>query len=69
MEKPIDPKKEGAVMKHAEEISSSREDTEKSAHYQEPDWFTRHILNSAVKVSTRMGLSLLGSRARCTTHL
>jgi deazaflavin-dependent oxidoreductase (nitroreductase family) len=32
------------------------------AHYQEPDWMTRHIANPLVAFSTRMGLSLRGSR-------
>ena len=32
------------------------------AHYKEPDWFTRHILNSLIKGLTRMGVSVWGSR-------
>jgi deazaflavin-dependent oxidoreductase (nitroreductase family) len=31
-------------------------------HYQEPDWFTRHVANPLVSFATRMGLSLRGSR-------
>jgi hypothetical protein len=32
------------------------------AHYKEPDWFTRHILNSLIKGLTRLGVSVWGSR-------
>ena len=32
------------------------------AHYREPDWFTRHIFNGAVKGLTRLGISVFGSR-------
>jgi len=32
------------------------------AHYKEPDWFTRHIFNGAVKGLTRLGISVFGSR-------
>ena len=31
-------------------------------HYQEPGWFTRHVFNAAVAASTRLGLSVWGSR-------
>lgn len=30
--------------------------------YLEPDWFTRHLLNPAVKAMTRIGVSFWGSR-------
>ena len=30
------------------------------AHYKEPDWFTRHILNSLIKGLTRLGVSVVG---------
>jgi hypothetical protein len=33
-----------------------------AAHYKEPDWFTRVILNNAIKGLTRMGVSVWGSR-------
>jgi hypothetical protein len=33
-----------------------------TAHYKEPDWFTRHIFNSVVKGLTRVGVSVWGSR-------
>ena len=33
-----------------------------SPHYKRPGWFTRHIFNAAVAASTKLGLSLLGSR-------
>jgi hypothetical protein len=33
-----------------------------AAYYKEPDWFTRHIFNNAVKGLTRMGVSVWGSR-------
>jgi hypothetical protein len=33
-----------------------------TAHYKEPDWFTRHIFNSVVKGLTRLGVSVWGSR-------
>ena len=32
------------------------------AHYKEPDWFTRHVFNGAVKGLTRLGISVRGSR-------
>jgi deazaflavin-dependent oxidoreductase (nitroreductase family) len=32
------------------------------AHYRRPDWFTQHIFNPLVALSTRLGLSLFGSR-------
>jgi hypothetical protein len=32
------------------------------AHYREPDWFTRFILNNVIKGLTRMGVSVWGSR-------
>jgi deazaflavin-dependent oxidoreductase (nitroreductase family) len=31
-------------------------------HYQRPDWFTKHVFNNLVAVSTRLGLSVWGSR-------
>ena len=34
----------------------------RSAHYKEPDWFTRNIFNSVVKGLTRLGVSVWGSR-------
>ncbi len=33
-----------------------------NSHYQEPDWFTRHIFNNVVKGLTRIGISVMGSR-------
>jgi deazaflavin-dependent oxidoreductase (nitroreductase family) len=32
------------------------------AHYQRAGWFTRNVFNRAVAISTRMGLSMWGSR-------
>ena len=32
------------------------------AHYQKPDWFTKHVFNNFVGVCTRLGLSVWGSR-------
>jgi deazaflavin-dependent oxidoreductase (nitroreductase family) len=32
------------------------------AHYVEPGWFTRNVFNRAVALSTRLGLSVWGSR-------
>ena len=31
-------------------------------HYQRPGWFTKHVFNRAVALSTRLGLSVWGSR-------
>jgi deazaflavin-dependent oxidoreductase (nitroreductase family) len=31
-------------------------------HFKEPGWFTRHVFNPLVAASTRLGLSLAGSR-------
>jgi len=31
-------------------------------HYQRPDWFTKHVFNGLVALSTRLGLSVWGSR-------
>ncbi|MEO8746029.1 MAG: nitroreductase/quinone reductase family protein [Candidatus Dormiibacterota bacterium] len=31
-------------------------------HYQRPDWFTKHVFNRAVALSTRFGISVWGSR-------
>ena len=31
-------------------------------HYQQPDWFTRNIMNPAVATATRLGISVFGSR-------
>ena len=31
-------------------------------HYQRPDWFTRNVFNRLVKLFTRMGISVWGSR-------
>lgn len=31
-------------------------------HYQAPGWWTRAVLNTAVSLATRLGLSVLGSR-------
>ena len=33
-----------------------------TAHYQQPGWFTRNVFNRAIAVSTRLGLSIWGSR-------
>ena len=33
-----------------------------TAHYNRPDWFTRNILNALVKGTTRLGVSVMGSR-------
>jgi deazaflavin-dependent oxidoreductase (nitroreductase family) len=32
------------------------------AHYQRPDWFTKHVFNRVVAAFTRMGISVWGSR-------
>jgi deazaflavin-dependent oxidoreductase (nitroreductase family) len=32
------------------------------AHYQRPDWFTKHVFNPVVAVFTRLGISVWGSR-------
>jgi deazaflavin-dependent oxidoreductase (nitroreductase family) len=32
------------------------------AHYQRPDWFTKHVFNRVVAVFTRLGISVWGSR-------
>lgn len=32
------------------------------AHYQRPDWFTKHVFNRAVAILTRVGVSVWGSR-------
>jgi hypothetical protein len=33
-----------------------------SVHYQRPDWFTKHVFNRVVALSTRLGISVWGSR-------
>jgi deazaflavin-dependent oxidoreductase (nitroreductase family) len=33
-----------------------------SVHYQKPDWFTKHVFNRVVAISTRLGISVWGSR-------
>jgi hypothetical protein len=33
-----------------------------SAHYQAPDWMTKHVLNKLVLFLTRLGISARGSR-------
>jgi len=35
---------------------------EATAHYQQPDWFTRNVMNRLMKGLTRVGLSVRGSR-------
>jgi deazaflavin-dependent oxidoreductase (nitroreductase family) len=32
------------------------------AHYQKPDWFTKHVFNRMVAIFTRLGVSVWGSR-------
>jgi hypothetical protein len=32
------------------------------AHYQRPDWFSKHVFNRFVAVATRVGISVWGSR-------
>jgi deazaflavin-dependent oxidoreductase (nitroreductase family) len=32
------------------------------AHYQRPDWFTKHVFNPLVAALTRLGVSVAGSR-------
>jgi len=32
------------------------------AHYREPGWFTTHVVNAVVAGTTRLGLSVMGSR-------
>ena len=32
------------------------------SHYQKPDWFTKHVFNNFVAISTRLGISVWGSR-------
>ncbi len=42
---------------------SRRSDGEgRTGHYQEPDWFTRNVMNRAVAGLARLGLSVRGSR-------
>lgn len=36
--------------------------TPPARHYQEPGWFTRHVLNNVVAGATRLGVSVWGSR-------
>ena len=36
--------------------------SEDHTHYQAPGWFTRHVFNPLVKLLTRGGISVLGSR-------
>ncbi|MGZ6833294.1 MAG: nitroreductase/quinone reductase family protein [Mycobacteriaceae bacterium] len=31
-------------------------------HYQQPDWFSRNVMNPVVATATRLGVSLFGSR-------
>lgn len=33
-----------------------------TSHYRAPGWFTQHVFNTAVAASTRLGLSIWGSR-------
>ncbi|HKC20111.1 MAG TPA: nitroreductase/quinone reductase family protein, partial [Candidatus Dormibacteraeota bacterium] len=33
-----------------------------AAHYQRPDWFTKHVFNRFVALATRLGISVWGSR-------
>jgi len=33
-----------------------------AAHYKEPDWFTRNVLNRLLSGLTRLGVSVMGSR-------
>lgn len=33
-----------------------------TAHYKKPGWFTKHVFNRLVAVSTRLGISVWGSR-------
>ncbi|QXC60222.1 nitroreductase family deazaflavin-dependent oxidoreductase [Aquihabitans sp. G128] len=42
--------------------AATRTPTAAQAHYLEPGWFTRNVFNRLVRRSTRMGLSLMGSR-------
>jgi deazaflavin-dependent oxidoreductase (nitroreductase family) len=35
-------------------------------HYQQPDFFTRHLFNPAVALATKLGLSMRGSRVLST---
>jgi deazaflavin-dependent oxidoreductase (nitroreductase family) len=35
---------------------------EATSHYQQPGWFTTHVLNKAVAGATRLGVSVWGSR-------
>ena len=37
-------------------------ETDITAHYEEPGWFTRNVFNRAVAVATRLGISVWGSR-------
>lgn len=37
-------------------------DTDRPAHYQRPDWFTRNVFNRLVRDLTRLGVSVRGSR-------
>jgi hypothetical protein len=36
--------------------------SEHDPHYQAPGWFTRHVFNPLVKLLTRCGISVVGSR-------
>jgi deazaflavin-dependent oxidoreductase (nitroreductase family) len=48
---------------HPGKEEAPAEGTPKQAsHYLQPDWFTKHVMNPAVNVLTRSGLSILGSR-------
>ncbi len=42
--------------------TTDRPEAQAPARYQQPDWFTRHIFNPVVAFSTRIGISLWGSR-------
>ena len=47
---------------HTEEASNPMANDPHTAHYKEPDWFTRNVFNRAVAGLTRLGVSVLGSR-------
>jgi hypothetical protein len=46
----------------AQEVPMDTTPTPAASHYKRPDWFTRHILNPIIAGSTRIGISIMGSR-------
>jgi hypothetical protein len=46
----------------SEEATSPMSSLPTPAHYKQPDWFTRNVMNPAIRGLTRLGLSVRGSR-------